>query len=146
MARRKKKIELKHKAIVVSGKRKRAVARATIKDGKGEIKINARPISLLSEIQGLTLKEPIIITQKVVPDILQKVNIEISVRGGGTESQIEASRLAIARALVAFTKSKELRDALISYDRHLLIADVRRKEARKPGDSKARKKRQSSKR
>ena len=135
MARtRKKKFELKHKAIVVSGKRKRAVAKATIKDGQGEIRINMRPISLLSEMQSLTLSEPLQITQKIVPDILQKVNIEVSVKGGGTESQIEASRLAIARALVSFTKSKELRDALITYDRHLLIADVRRKETRKPGD------------
>ena len=54
--------------------------------------------------------------------------------------------MAIAKAIVEFSKSKELRDAYIAYDRNLLVADVRRKEAYKPGDSKARSKRQSSKR
>ena len=66
------------------------------------------------------------------------------VKGGGTESQIAAARLAIARSLVEFTKSAELKKEFLKYDRNLLISDVRRKEACKPGDSKARKKRQKS--
>ena len=45
-----------------------------------------------------------------------------------------------------FSNSKELVNAFLNYDRNLLVADVRRKEAYKPGDSKARSKRQSSKR
>ena len=57
---------------------------------------------------------------------------------------IEASRLAIARALVEATKSKELKKAFIDYDRNMLVADTRRKEPYKPGDSKARSKRQKS--
>ena len=68
----------------------------------------------------------------------------VNVNGGGSESRIEASRLAIARALVEFTKSKELKKSFSSYDKNLLIADTRRKEAYKPGDSKARRKRQKS--
>jgi small subunit ribosomal protein S9 len=52
--------------------------------------------------------------------------------------------LAIARALVEFTKNEELKKAFASYDKNLLVADTRRKEAYKPGDSKARKKRQKS--
>ena len=63
---------------------------------------------------------------------------------GGRESQIEATRLAIARAITAFTKSPELKNAYNNYDWALLVADVRRKEQRKPGDSKARAKRQKS--
>ena len=144
MAKPRKKKEQVQGSIVVGGKRKRAIARATIKAGSGEININSKPINLFSDMKVLTLKEPLIITQKVMPDLLQKVSINVSVNGGGTEAQIEASRLAIARALVAYTKSKELRDSFLSYDRHLLIADVRRKETRKPGDSRARAKRQKS--
>ena len=144
MVRRKTKKTQAPKAIMASGMRKRAIANAVIKEGSGEIRINGKPISLLSEMQGLSLREPLLITQKVVPDVIQRVNINVAVKGGGTESQIEASRLAIARALIAFTKNKELREAFISYDRHLLVADVRRKETRKPGDSRARAKRQKS--
>ena len=58
--------------------------------------------------------------------------------------QIEAARLALAKALVEFSSSKKLEEAFLEYDRHLLVADVRRKEACKPGDSKARAKRQTS--
>ena len=144
MVRRKTKKTQAPKAIMDSGMRKREIANAVIKEGSGEIRINGKPISLLSEMQGLSLREPLLITQKVVPDVIQRVNINVAVKGGGTESQIEASRLAIARALIAFTKNKELREAFISYDRHLLVADVRRKETRKPGDSRARAKRQKS--
>jgi len=70
--------------------------------------------------------------------------ISVNVKGGGNESQIAASRLAIARALVEFTKSEELKRAFSDYDKNLLVADTRRKEPNKPGDSKARKKRQKS--
>ncbi len=66
-------------------------------------------------------------------------------KGGGEKGQIDACRLALARALVkACGKSSELEDAFTLYDRSLLVADVRRKETRKPGDSKARAKRQTS--
>ncbi|KHO53687.1 MAG: 30S ribosomal protein S9 [archaeon GW2011_AR13] len=54
--------------------------------------------------------------------------------------------LALAKGIVEFTKSEELTKAYLEYDRNLLVADVRRKEAYKPGDSKARSKRQASKR
>ncbi len=80
--------------------------------------------------------------------MLGKLNfdVSISVRGGGEKGQIDAARLALAKAIVKFAKSEKLEKELINYDRNLLVADVRRKEAYKPGDSKARKKRQSSKR
>ena len=131
-------------SIITSGKRKRAIARAVLKAGTGEIRVNNRPIDVFPPLSKLALQEPLMITQKVVPDVLGKVNIYVDVHGGGAEAQVEASRLAIARALVAHSASKELRDAFVSYDRQLLVADVRRKETRKPGDSKARAKRQKS--
>ena len=72
--------------------------------------------------------------------------IKVKVVGGGRESQIDAARLSISKALIEKTKSPSLKKALEQYDRHLVVADVRRKETYKPGDSKARAKRQSSKR
>jgi small subunit ribosomal protein S9 len=85
---------------------------------------------------------------RIAENILGKLkfDVAISVRGGGEKGQIEASRVALARAIVDFVKKKELTEAFLEYDRNMLIADVRRKETCKPGDSKARKKRQSSKR
>ena len=78
-------------------------------------------------------------------DIVNKVDIDINVFGGGVNSQAEASRLAIAKALVEHTKSEKLKETFLKYDRNLLVADVRRKESAKPnchGQSRA--KRQKS--
>ncbi len=141
-----KKIEIIYgeNSITVSGKRKMAIAKATIKNGTGKIRINKRPIESFSYLRQLSLKEPLIIAQEAIPEQLEKVDINVNVQGGGSEGQIEASRLAISRALFDFTKSDSLKKAFLSYDRSLLVADVRRKEMRKPGDSKARAKRQKS--
>lgn len=128
--------------IITSGKRKTAVARAIITEGSGKIKINEKPYNILNTFDRLKIEEPLRITE----NILGKINFDvlISVRGGGEKSQIEASRLALARAIIEHTKNKELEKAFLDYDRTLLVADVRRKEAYKPGDSKARRKRQTS--
>lgn len=134
----------KVKAITVTGKRKTAVAKATIKEGKGEIRINKKPIEALSFMRKVYLSEPLRIYENVMKNSVNNVDINVNVVGGGSESQVEASRLAIARSLVEFTRSKELKSAFTSYDRSLLVADVRRKEMRKPGDSKARARRQTS--
>ncbi|MEM4152973.1 MAG: 30S ribosomal protein S9 [Candidatus Pacearchaeota archaeon] len=130
------------KMIVVGGTKKESVARATIKEGTGIVKINKKPIELFNNIHKLSLSEPLVIAQDVLK--ANNWNIDVSVRGGGIESQIDAARLAIARALVAFTKSAELKNAFLKYDRMLLVADTRRKEMRKPNDSKARAARQKS--
>ena len=132
----------KREKIMVAGKRKTAVAKAIVKQGSGEIKINKKPYQQLNYFKKLMIQEPIEITKQVLGNF--DFDIEVRVKGGGQESQIEAARLAIAKALVKFTKSMELRKAFLTYDRNLLIADVRRKEAYKPGDSKARRKRQKS--
>jgi len=130
------------KNLTIGGKRKTSVAKATIRTGTGKITINKIPYENFDRFKVLLISEPIQITKK----ILGKFNFDVSinVRGGGSESRIEASRLALARALVGFTKSEPLRKAFVEYDKGLLVADTRRKEANKPGDSKARKKRQKS--
>lgn len=132
------------KKITASGKRKTAVARAVISEGSGKISFNKKNYQNLQMFDKLKIEEPLRIAEK----ILGKINFDanISVEGGGDKSQIEAARLALAKAISKFTENENLTKAFLDYDRNLLVADVRRKEAYKPGDSKARKKRQSSKR
>ncbi len=136
--------EEKIKKIIVAGKRKTSLAKAIIVAGKGEISLNKRKLQTLELFERLKIEEPLRIADKILGE--RKFNVEIKMRGGGAKSQIEAARLALAKAIVEFSKSKELREAYLAYDRNMLVADVRRKEAYKPGDSKARSKRQSSKR
>ncbi len=130
--------------IVTSGKRKRSVARAILTEGNGKITINKKDYKNLQVFDRLKIEEPLRIAER----FLGKINFDVSikVKGGGEKGQVEASRVALANAIVNFAKKKELTEAFLSYDRNMLVADVRRKEAYKPGDSKARKKRQSSKR
>jgi small subunit ribosomal protein S9 len=134
----------KEKKIITSGKRKSAVARATLTEGKGDVKINNRDYTTLQFFDKLRIEEPI----RIAKEVLGKTdfNVSITVRSGGERGQIEAARLALARAISEFAKSKDLTEIMSAYDRNLLVADVRRKEARKPGDSKARAMRQASKR
>lgn len=130
------------KSIHISGKRKKAIARATLNDGKGIIKINNQSLDNYSnKIAKMKILEPL----KLAGDIPKKINIKIKVSGGGWQSQAEAIRLAIARGLVEFSKSDKLKSTFLNYDRHLLVADTRRNEPCKPNDSgKPRKKRQKS--
>lgn len=128
--------------IITSGKRKRAIARAVLTEGNGKITINKRNHQILQHFDWLKIEEPL----RIAESILGKRNFDvaINIRGGGQKGQIDAARLALARAILKFTNSKELEKAFLDYDWSLLVADVRRKEAYKPGDSKARKKRQKS--
>jgi len=128
--------------IITSGKRKTAVARAILTDGSGKITINKKDYSKRQFFDRLRMEEPI----RIFENKIGKMNFDVSifVKGGGEKGQIEAARLALARAMVEYSKSKELKEAFVEYDRNLLVADVRRKEAYKPGDSKARSKRQTS--
>jgi len=126
--------------IVVSGKRKRSVARAVIKQGTGKVTVNRQTYEFLPFFRKLMIEEPL----KIAGDLVKSYDISVTITGGGIESGIEAARLAIARALFAATKSKDLRKAFLAYDRNLLVADTRVKETYKPGDSKARAKRQKS--
>ena len=132
------------KTIIISGKRKTAVAKIRINPGTGKITYNKLPYTELDIFHKLALAEPVKIYEKEFgPDQL-KHDLDIKVAGGGKESQIQAARLAIAKALLKITGSETLKKSLIKYDRNILVPDSRRKEARKPGDSKARAKRQTS--
>lgn len=128
--------------IVVSGKRKTAVAKATVQEGNGNVTFNNRPITSLTQFQQLEISEPLVIAQDILGDL--KFDIALNVKGGGSSCQVEAGRLAIAKAIVKFTNDSNVKNAFLAYDRNMLIADTRRKEACKPGDSKARANRQTS--
>ena len=129
------------KVVNTSGKRKTAIARATVQKGKGLIRINRIPIELHEpEIARWKIFEPI----NLATDEIKKVNISVNVNGGGYMSQANAVRTAIARGLVEFSGNQELKQTFIDYDRSLLVNDSRRKEAKKPLGRGARKKRQKS--
>ncbi|MEK6901474.1 MAG: 30S ribosomal protein S9 [Nanoarchaeota archaeon] len=127
------------KVIHTQGKRKRAIARATLRPGKGIVRINGQDInSMSSDLVKLRIEEPLVL----VGDLANTIDFDLIVIGGGINGQADASRLAIARALVEY--DPKLEKVFTEYDRLLLVADVRHKEACKPNDSKARAKRQKS--
>ena len=142
--------------IITSGKRKTAVARAILRGGSGKVSLNNKNYENLQLFDKLKIEEPIKIAKEILGEDKIKFNVNIKIKGGGEKSQVEAARLALARAIIQFTQSKaeakdfskekpkELKEAYLKYDRHLLVADIRQKEAYKPGDSKARAKRQTS--
>ncbi|MBI2003985.1 30S ribosomal protein S9 [Candidatus Pacearchaeota archaeon] len=142
--------------IITSGKRKTAVARAILTDGSGKVSLNNKNYESLQLFDKLKIEEPIRIAEELLGKDNMKFDVAIKIKSGGEKSQVEAARLALARAIIQFTKSKaetkhfskekpkELKEAYLKYDRNLLVADVRQKEAYKPGDSKARSKRQTS--
>jgi len=132
-----------NKIIHASGKRRKAIARATLSPGKGIIRINSMLLDNYNpKISRMKIMEPLLIAGD---DVTKKINIQIKVNGGGFEGQAEAARLAIARGLVQFTNNKQLERNYLDYDRQLLVADIRQRESRKPNThSKARSKVQKS--
>jgi ribosomal protein S9 len=133
----------KNENIIYSGKRKTAIAKLRIHSGNGNVYYNFLPITELNLFHKLALLEPLRIYENVLGEH-PKHDFYIKTSGGGKEAQIQAARLTLARALVSLTGSDILKKTLIKYDRNILVEDSRRKEARKPGDSKARTKRQKS--
>jgi small subunit ribosomal protein S9 len=130
------------KSVITSGKRKSATARAVITQGTGVVKINGRLVKFCEpRIARLKLEEPLLIAG----DSVSGFDIKVRIKGGGSMSQAEAGRIAIAKALIGVTKDKKLEKACLEYDRHMIVADVRRREVRKPNThGKARAKRQKS--
>ena len=125
-----------------SGKKKTAVARATVRDGEGRVRVNSRPIELVEpELSRLKMMEPFRLAEE---DLRDGVDIDVTVDGGGFSGQADAVRTAIARGLVEFTGDMELRDAYMSFDRTLLVNDVRQSESKKWGGPGARARYQKS--
>lgn len=142
---KKKEVEL----VQTFGRKKNAIAVATVRPGKGVIKVNGSPLDLL---------EPAVLRTKVYEPILLlgtkrfiSLDIRIKVRGGGYTSQIYAIRQAICRGIVAYHQKyvdeqskRQIKELLLQYDRTMLVADARRCETKKFGGTGARAKRQKS--
>jgi len=125
-----------------SGKKKTAVARATVREGEGRVRINAQPVELTEpELAQLKMLEPFRLADD---ELREEVDIEVDVQGGGVMGQADAARTAIARGLVQHTNDAELRDAFMEFDRSLLVNDVRQSESKKWGGPGARARYQKS--
>ena len=131
----------KKRVVLSSGKRKTAIARAVAKPGKGRVKINKIPVEIYSpEIARIKIMEPLMLANNV----LKNVDIDVDVKGGGFISQAEAARMVVARALLKWSKSANLRATFIDYGRTLIAGDPRRKESKKFGGPGARARDQKS--
>lgn len=124
-----------------SGKRKTAIARATVRPGTGNVRVNSVPVNvMMPEIARSKVMEPILLSE----GIAQEYDIDVEVGGGGFMGQAEAVRMAIARALVNLSKGSALRQVFTDYDRTMLAGDFRRKESKKFGGPGARRRKQKS--
>jgi len=133
----------KGKGTDTKAKKKTCSARATIKRGTGKVRINKRFIETVQpRYLRMFISEPLVIAGETA----QKVDISVNAKGGGFMSQAVASRGAIAKALVDFSRNKELKGKMLKYDRMLLVDDSRKREPKKPLGRGARAKKQKSKR
>lgn len=117
------------KPISKSGKRKRSIARAVLSEGIGMVRVNNILLdNLTPRISRLKIREPLLLAG----DVASKIDADIYVRGGGFNSQAEAARTALAKAMVEFSKGGKLKEVFLNYDRNFLVSDVRYKETHKP--------------
>jgi len=130
------------KVIVVSGKRKTAAARAVVRPGVGRVRINMIPVEIFEpEIAREKIMEPLL---QAGEDVWKQMDMDVKTSGGGYMGQAEAARMAVANALLKWTKSSHLRTVFTEYDRTMIAGDSRRKEPKKFGGPGARAKAQKS--
>lgn len=121
------------------GRRKAAIARVYLSDGKGQIMVNNKdfreyfPTGTLQYI----VQQPLNLL-----NVTDKYDVKVNLTGGGVKGQAEALRLGIARALVKLNEE----DKAILRTNGFLTRDPREVERKKPGQPKARKRFQFSKR
>jgi small subunit ribosomal protein S9 len=129
------------KVIHTSGKRKTAIARGKFREGKGRVRINKKPVELYDpELARLKIQEPL----TIAAELLDNVDIDVKVVGGGVMGQAEAARMVIAKGLVEWTSDMELKEKFNQYDRTMLVGDPRRSEPKKYGGPGARARKQKS--
>jgi small subunit ribosomal protein S9 len=129
------------KVVVSSGKRKSAVARASVRKGRGLVRINRVPVEIHEpHLARAMIMEPLLLAG----DKSAKVDIDVNIQGGGVMGQAIAARTAIAKGLVQFLEDEVLQETFAKYDRSLLVSDPRRKLPKNPQGRGARKKHQKS--
>lgn len=121
------------------GRRKRAVARVFVTEGTGKITINKRDLAVYfpSSLLQYVVLQPL---KKL--DVAEKYDIKVNLDGGGYNGQANALRLAIARALVKINPEDKKALRMEGF----LTRDSRSVERKKPGQPKARRRFQFSKR
>mgnify|MGYP001366857363 FL=1 len=122
-----------------TGRRKTSSARVYLKKGKGNISVNDRK---LDEYFGRKVAQMLVLQPLELVELVDKLDLDIKVKGGGSFGQAGAIRHGISRALTQY--DEELRPQLKKAG--LLTRDSRRVERKKPGLVKARKSKQFSKR
>jgi small subunit ribosomal protein S9 len=132
---------LAKKTISSSGKRKTSTARASFKEGTGVVRINKQ---LLDVVEPALVREKIQQPLHLAGDLAKRLNISVTIRGGGVMGQADAARTAIARGLIDWTNDLSLKDLFLKQDRTLLVNDYRQKEPKKFGGKGARARRQKS--
>jgi small subunit ribosomal protein S9 len=129
------------RVVLATGKRKAAVARATVRKGIGLVRYNDRPLELVEpELIRQKVQEPLL----MVGDRTKNLDITVQTSGGGFIGQASAARTAVARGLLAWLEDDQLREMFKHYDRSLIVNDPRRKLPKRPGGRGARKRRQKS--
>lgn len=127
--------------VQTTGKRKEAIARATVRKGTGQVRINQQPLEIVEpELVRQKIQEPLL----MVGEKWKTLNISVEVEGGGIMGQASAARTAVARGLLEWLKDPALAEMFKHYDRSLIVNDPRRKLPKRPGGRGARKRRQKS--
>jgi len=123
------------KLVVTTGKRKTSLAKATVREGTGRIRINGIPLEIHQpELARMRIIEPLIL----FGEGWKRYDIKVRVRGGGFMSQADAIRMAIATGLIRMSQDFEARSKMIEHDRTMLVGDPRRTEPKKFGGPSAR--------
>ena len=132
----------KPKVVLSRGKRKEAIARASVRSGSGNIIINGKnwKVYFADPHFQLYLQDLL----NLIGKKLNKLDIKINVKGGGIVGQLQAVRTAIARGVVAYTQDETLEQQIDEYDKFVLTEDARRVEPKKDRQRKARAKFQKS--
>ncbi len=114
-------------AVFATGKRRKAVASASVAPGTGVVTFNSQPVDdIKNATVRLLLKEPLML----VGDAWKKYNIRAKTKGGGVVGQAQAARQAIAKAL-ADSLGPDAKKLFMDYDRNMLVYDPRRTEPHK---------------
>lgn len=123
------------KTVLATGRRKTALARATVRSGQGRVSINGTALETYGpELARLKILEPL----KLAPELTKRVDVEVKVKGGGVMGQADAARTAIARGLAEWSGDPRVKETFKQYDWALIKSDVRFKEPKKPGGPGAR--------
>lgn len=133
------------KAIVEAGRRRTAIARATIRKGAGRVLVNSRPLSVWGpELARFRMEEPLRVAAAWNPARMAETDVRVRVAGGGYQGQADAIRTAIARSLDRWFGDEALTGALLAYDKKIFVSDHRRKLPKHFGGPGARAKKQKS--